>query len=229
MRWLVLALSPLLAACDDEFPDYRYRMTVEVQTPEGLRTGSSVIGVDTKSVSTIQDSSGRTIRATYHGQAVAVDLPRGRTLFALLGSLENPSYAVSAPHWALKPERTTGGDLAGAAEDLAQMLQVKGPRDLPLGHWPLLVHFRNPNDPSTVQEVKPSDVADSLGPGIYIRRIIIELTDEDVSTGIERRFPWWDSYNRRHLDGSDAILTSLTTTRLAAQLTPTSFSTEAEK
>lgn len=44
----LLALGTLaLAGCGDPTPTYRYRLTVEVNTPEGLRTGSSVIEVET--------------------------------------------------------------------------------------------------------------------------------------------------------------------------------------
>ncbi|WP_156457791.1 hypothetical protein [Altererythrobacter sp. Root672] len=39
-----------LVACADETPTYRYRMTVEVDMPEGLKSGSSVIEVDTSIV-----------------------------------------------------------------------------------------------------------------------------------------------------------------------------------
>jgi len=42
---LVLSLLPGCAFADDAAPDYRYRLTVEVETPDGLRTGSSVIDV----------------------------------------------------------------------------------------------------------------------------------------------------------------------------------------
>lgn len=43
---LAMVLSALLlSGCGDETPTYRYRMTVDVETPEGPRTGSSVIEV----------------------------------------------------------------------------------------------------------------------------------------------------------------------------------------
>ncbi|MEP0393170.1 MAG: hypothetical protein ABJ205_00340 [Erythrobacter sp.] len=45
-----MAGALLLGGCgaEDVAPDYRYRLTVEVDTPEGLKTGSSVIEVSTK-------------------------------------------------------------------------------------------------------------------------------------------------------------------------------------
>lgn len=45
---LVVPLALALAGCfsPDTTPDYRYRLTVEVETPEVLKTGSSVIEVE---------------------------------------------------------------------------------------------------------------------------------------------------------------------------------------
>ncbi len=42
---LVAALSVSACFAKDATPDYRYRLTVEVDTPDGVKTGSSVIEV----------------------------------------------------------------------------------------------------------------------------------------------------------------------------------------
>ncbi|WP_144243874.1 hypothetical protein [Sphingopyxis sp. MWB1] len=70
------------------FDPIRYRLTAEVETPAGVRTGSSVI-------ETIWDRglSGATVR----GEAVAVDLPNGQTLFVLLRTADNPDWAAGVP------------------------------------------------------------------------------------------------------------------------------------
>lgn len=48
-RFAVAFLVMALGACalSDDKQDYRSRLTVELDTPEGVRTGSSVIGVET--------------------------------------------------------------------------------------------------------------------------------------------------------------------------------------
>src|SRR3546814_16079322 len=57
-------------------------LTVEVETPTGVRSGSSVIETTiTKGPRTGQGSG---LTATMKGEAVAVDLGSGQTLFALL-------------------------------------------------------------------------------------------------------------------------------------------------
>ena len=69
----------------------RYRMTVAVQTPQGIRTGSAV-----REVKVIYHDSwlenlpfpleGGQAHVEFKGEGVAVDLPGGQTLFALLSS-----------------------------------------------------------------------------------------------------------------------------------------------
>ncbi|HAW37080.1 MAG TPA: hypothetical protein DCX71_13555, partial [Erythrobacter sp.] len=48
--WVMLCLALTVAGCSltDQTPVYRYRLTVEVDTPDGVKTGSSVIEVDTE-------------------------------------------------------------------------------------------------------------------------------------------------------------------------------------
>ena len=60
---------------------YRFRMTVEVETPQGLKSGSSVIEVRLARGMAIGDSSG--VSSGVFGEAVVVDLPDG-PLFVLL-------------------------------------------------------------------------------------------------------------------------------------------------
>ena len=62
---------------------YRFRMTVEVETPQGLKTDSSVYQVTAGYRPDLQPG-GKAREWAARGEAVAVDLPGGKTLFALL-------------------------------------------------------------------------------------------------------------------------------------------------
>ncbi len=88
----------MLSGCGlgpDEAPDYRYRLTVEVDTPEGLKTGPSVIEVRQSMGRSAGTGFGEIIMRRVHGEAVSVDLPGGRTLFALLRSEDQTDWAGS--------------------------------------------------------------------------------------------------------------------------------------
>ena len=203
---LLLAMlgAVLLPACsaaeDDPTPDYRYRLTVEVDTPEGLRSGSSVIEVETRvnSANSIPNPDGLTRRA--RGEAVAVELPDGQVLFALLRSEDNVDWAKSIT-FTLAPEGSgESGD--PFQERFDNMLAMGGAIELPetLGDYnrnltrtsgrPMLVTFRDPADPTSVERVDPDDLAASFGEGVSLKRITVEMTDDPVTRGIEERLGW---------------------------------------
>jgi hypothetical protein len=54
---------------------YRFRMTVEVETPQGIKSGSSVMEVRLARGMAIGDQSG--VTSGVFGEAVVVDLPDG--------------------------------------------------------------------------------------------------------------------------------------------------------
>lgn len=82
---IATAMLGMLAGCDDRFPDYHYKMTIHVATPEGEKTYSSVRAVEQAQENSIQSLSGYKIKTTIAGQAVILDLPDGRTVYALIG------------------------------------------------------------------------------------------------------------------------------------------------
>jgi hypothetical protein len=170
---------------------FRYRMTVEVQTPQGLRSGSAVREVGVRNASMLGTAGFDVVR----GEAVAVDLPNGQTLFATLG--HGDGLIVLA---ALRPQGEYGGDQAirnakiaitnHEAIDLPRaalnMLSLPNSEEL----WPLMVHFRDIRDPASVEKVDPDDAAATLGIGYAVRRITVQVTDASVSTGIKQRLIW---------------------------------------
>ncbi|TIX49439.1 hypothetical protein [Alteraurantiacibacter aquimixticola] len=222
-RFLVAALMALsLASCgDDAFPDYHYKMTVYV----GGQAFSSVRAVEQEEVSSVVDSTGRTVKTSMRGEAVIIDHPNGRTYYALIGKSGSPQYGAFAAELALMPlvtkaqsastDNWTGenqsGDLDLRARDHQAMVAIEGPQELrrrvPVDElrrhsgsgdpdfpaWPMFVTFSDPADPRTVREVSP----DSLG----VERITIEITDEDVTTGIEERLGWLSRLGGGYLSG----------------------------
>lgn len=192
----------LLSACSnsDPTPHYRFRMTVEVETPEGLKTGSSVIEVETSRSKGIPTDG--TIQHRVHGEAVAVDLDDGKVLFALLrspGNIDWPGNVMFMLAPAAPPE----------AEDPFQwrfdtMLAMREPITLPeryrdrkyeRGEYakPMLVTFGNLDDPTSIDLVDPENLAATFGEGYALRRITVQLTDEPITTGIEERLAWLEN------------------------------------
>lgn len=229
--WLAFAtlILPGCAFADDNAPDYRYRLTVEVDTPQGLRTGSSVIQVEQSLGLAGGSPANSQIYRRVRGEAVAVDLPDGRTLFALLRSESDSEWAETVvPRVAPK----TGGSRNKPRFDTALNLRGKAelPRTFPAYAWidersayPMLVTFGNLADSTSVAQVDPDDLAMTFGEGVKLKRITVELTDDPVTGGIEQRLEWLPKYYDKMLDGQ-TINTIEAENRLANDLSQADFS-----
>lgn len=210
--WLLLA-ALLLSSCgmSDDTPTYRYRLKVEVETPEGLKTGSSVIEVDTSVAGRLSIPTPGAVRHRVRGEAAAVDLPDGKTLFALLRSEDDVDFA-SRIMFLLAPK---GVDKNGDAflGRFANMLEMTEPIELPatqakinpslaqMKGRPMLVTFGDLDDPTSVERVDPDNLAATLGEGVSLKRITVQVTDDPVTTGIEQRLGWLPNYYDKMLDG----------------------------
>lgn len=197
--WLALAalMLPGCAFAEDKAPDYRYRLTVEVVTPEGLKAGSSVIEIQQTLMRAGGSPANQAVRWRVRGEAVAVDLPGGKTLFALLRSDNDLDWA-SRVYILLAPQENKGFEDA-----LNDVLELTGERTLPRmwppvalleerSAYPMLVTFGDLADPTSVAEVDPDNLAATFGEGVKLKRITVELTDDPVTTGIEERLGWLD-------------------------------------
>ena len=217
--WAIFALllaALLLSGCD-RGTSFRYRMTVEVETPQGLRTGSAVHEIEAHHVAISVNGTvrGRNLR----GQAVAVDLPGGRTLFALMtpaeerfgsdGTIDSVLRTLDPAYdndWVESVARVRAGEGTRRSGVIAPTVPnpYTGPSrpDQPahFSNYPLLVTFRNLRDPASVVRVDPTDLATPFGQGTRLRRIWVEVTDDDVTTGIERRLSWLGQYPEPRLD-----------------------------
>lgn len=245
-RDLFLACAALLAlsGCGEanesgrRSAEARYRMTVEVLTPEGVKSGFAVWsrGIS-KSIGPISPYN-----ASFKAEAVAVDLPNGQSLFMLVKGQEG---MLDAYFPELMPERQEGqhedriGHVApiaasGASKTLPCTPEAfaawKGMTETRVTNYcPMLVTFKDIRNPASVAKVDPDNLAASFGVGYKLKAITVQVTDEPVTTGIDRRFVWWTKYIDHHFDGSSTIAADLTTDDMRARLSSGSFTTEQTK
>ncbi len=188
--WLAMGLlALLLGGCGDNV--FRYKMTVEVDTPQGLKTGSSVWEVRYEEPGWFPFPFGESRPQKYfRGEAVAVDIAPGQTLFALkVGKGGDSEYGKFMP-----------SEMMGWRQDSGV---VEGPVEL----WPardaepMLVRFRDINDPTSVEQANPADLGASFGSGVALKRIVAEETNDPVTTGIEKRLKWLKNYYDNRLNG----------------------------
>lgn len=199
---------------------YRFRLTVAVDTPAGPRNGSGVLEVRARNEwSPLPDMADRSWQVT--GEAVAVDLPGGRALFALLKTHAHFEDMIGLSM------NTLHSDFRGTGYDVVGELSRRGggePVPVAPSDYPLLVTFANLNDPTSVTLVDPANLAALFGPGTALRGITVQLTDDPETRGIEKRLGWLPqqrgALQKIPLADRPPIGTPLP---LAAQLTETDF------
>jgi hypothetical protein len=175
-------------------PGHKYRLTVEVTTPDGIKTGSGILSV-------VPDRGySRGGRTTMRGEAVFVDLGQGKNLVALLAhqqgaklDLDDINYVALRAYGTARSNRVSFSDI----NRQTGIVPVQGEL------MPVLVSFGDARNPQTARLVA-SDHADTvLGDGYAIRGLSAEVVPngfwpidfggvlgEPVTRGIEARLPW---------------------------------------
>ena len=85
---VALLAGSYVYASSETYPSasFRYKVTVEVETPEGIKTGSAVRQIDLKTEKNLIRTSGKGVNARVKGEAVAVDLGERGILFSILNN-----------------------------------------------------------------------------------------------------------------------------------------------
>lgn len=188
-----------------EAGSWRYKMTVKVETPEGIKTGSAVREVSVKRLSGAINPATVGVRLTVSGEAVAVDLGKRGILFALMRNDYGPDYAFQVVFDAFP---SGAGITAAGINYYSHLKHVHAL--LNVDQYPMMVAFRDLKDPKTVEPVLITEPYDLKGPGglethhrikidnlekifgqgVKLKEIEIEMTDESVTHTINQILPW---------------------------------------
>lgn len=200
LSWSLAILTGAVVVYKVIYPTYvtRYRITLEVTDNGKTHTGSSVI----ETSATPQPKLLPEVKAKVqvHGQAVIVDLGKGRKLFALL-RLDPERKKKNQTFVALAAD-VFDPDSSGWQRWI-EVSKKRGTKDLSTEQIPLLVRFRDLKDPMTVERVDPDNLADSFGSGVKLDRATLELvypgiwplnwmgfSGTQLTTGIWNELPW---------------------------------------
>ena len=198
LRWLgPLALLAALVIGDQiriNRPGHKYRLTVEVETPDGIKSASGVMAVHP------DRSYSRGGQTRTNGDAVFVDLGGGKNLLALLAHIDQSVDLDGMNYMALRAY-----NVAGRKVSFNDMTRMTGAVPLTGALIPVLVTFISPDDPATARAVPPDDLEAALGNGFRLHGISAEVVPnglwpldfggplgEPVTRGIEAKLPWWN-------------------------------------
>jgi hypothetical protein len=195
-KWLgPLALLALLVIGDQiriNRPGHKYRLTVEVETPEGIKSGSGVLAVHP------DRGYSRGGHTTAKGDAVLVDLGGGKNLVALLAHIDKSLDLDGINYVALRAYRAAGRDVS-----FNEIGRMTGAVAVTGALIPVLVSFTDLRDPASAHAVAPDDLEAVLGDGFRLHGISAQVVPngvwpldfggalgEPVTRGIEMKLPW---------------------------------------
>ena len=192
-------------------PDHKYRLTIEVQTPGGVRSASGVMAVHIgANLHLLPEATGG---SAAKGVAIFVDLGDGRNLIVALTHGRNGIDFDGMTDLAMNAFAA-----AGQKVPFKEVSRLTGKVQLYVyGNLiPTLVTFGNVTDPNTVRVLDPGDIEAVFGSGFRLNRVILEMVPvglwpldfggplgAPVTRGIEKRLPWVTSV-KGYLSGSFA-------------------------
>jgi hypothetical protein len=180
-------------------PGHKYRLTVEVETPDGVKSAANVMAV-------FPDRGySRGGHTRTRGDAVFVDLGGGKNLVALLAHLDNGKLDLDGVNYvALRAYKAAGRNVS-----FNEMNRMTGTVPVTGALIPVLVTFAVADDPGTMRTVSPDDLEAVLGKGFHLHGVFVEgvpnglwpldfggAWGEPVTRGIEARLPWLKQANK---------------------------------
>lgn len=174
-------------------PGHKYRLTVEMETPEGRKSASGVVAVHP------DRSYSRGGHTKTVGDAVFVDLGGAKNLVALLAHIDGKLELDGVNYVALRAYT----EAAGSRVSFNNMNRMTGIVPVKGALIPVLVTFADPANPGTARQVPAEDAEAVLGKGYRLQRLSAEVVPngfwpvdfggalgEPVTRGIQAKLPW---------------------------------------
>ena len=194
MTLLATASVASLSGCGSGPWFIRYRLTLQVETPEGTKTGSGVFehGARWNDGITRGLGAGPGLAVDTRGEAIITDLGARGLLLCLMTRDETragSSDALLLP--AIFPFEKWGGAIDNYSAYLDRLAWRKPVADAPLKRLPMLARLRNPLDPVAAERVDPTNLAATFGRGVRLVRVTAQITDDPLPPPtIENKLPW---------------------------------------
>ena len=218
LLWKILTFS--------ETHEWQQKITVQVETPAGLVSGSSVTHVvytfNPNFFAVIGPSGGNPYKLT--GEAVVVEVLPGKYLFALLTGAESKGRTEIISR-VFSPKTANHGK-KDAALRYHEGLKPGDKMVLPVDFYPMLVTFTDINDPASVKRAEPTNLERYFGAGVTLKAIVLEITDEPVTEGwVDEVLGWWEEYRRNHyrLNGKKCVACPVKSENIADLIGPSLF------
>lgn len=201
-RWIGLGVIAVGLVGGDQIrlnrPDHKYRLTVEIETPQGKASASGVFAVHPNRGYTGTGSAGTRTR----GDALVIDAGDGKGLVVLLAQEGRPLDIDGMNYIDMRALN----DGTGRRVQFRELKTIKETVPVKGALVPVMLAFADMKVPSSARLVKPGELDAALAPGVKLRRVSVEplppgwwpidfggALGEPVTREIGRKLPWWDS------------------------------------
>ncbi len=180
-------------------PDHKFRLTVEVETPDGVKSASGIFSV-TPNRGYGGSNTGETAGPKTKGDALFVDLGGGKNVVALLAVGTDRTDLDATNYIAMRAFNAAGRRVQ--FRDMKKTTAMS-PVEVPAENAPVLVTFKNINDPASMRRLTADNVQELLGAGVKLHGLTVSTVangfwpldvggalGEPVSRGIEQKLPW---------------------------------------
>jgi hypothetical protein len=170
------------------YPTYthRYRLTVNVETPHGLKSGSSVVQVTMTSIPRLLGSEhGQDVSTK--GEAAFVDLG-DKNVTALL-TRSDPKFGYQIEACVTLAIKVFDPECEGRGCQRSAIRYETGTRIVPPQLMPTLVTFGNLDDPRSAKIVAPGEFENVFGAGYRLKDVTISITTDPIEWKIEEQIP----------------------------------------
>jgi hypothetical protein len=152
---------------------HHFRLSLSVETPDGVRTASSVLKVTYRWVQTL--GSGPATGYDLKGEAVFLDLGQGRNIIMLLAhgptgdSVDAIAWLPTSALLGLPSGWSAFEALANGGKKLAGSTELKPPL------IPTIITFSDLKDPATARVITPEDYGYLFGAGTRFKGVKLEM------------------------------------------------------
>lgn len=184
-----------IASSSGDYPSgtWRYKMTVAVETPEGIKTGSAIREISAVSRPKRLGESNDTHIKLERGEAVVIDVGANQPVFALLKGKDD---AITAFFKAF-PSHCSEGPASRCGIRYYSNLSKANAVELAVEDYPMFAAFKNTQDPKSIvalsqtgSQKNHSSFESFFGKKIKILSVKIEATNESFVSILYNWLPW---------------------------------------
>lgn len=175
---LVLGLVLVTVWWKAQFPStsWRYKITIEIETPEGIKSGAAVREVRAwKNAAKLINPDVAPIEYEVIGEAVVVDLGKRGLLFGLIDWDSYEEVYNSFPFNSFDVDKRLHYYRSLKIGSMAKLQKRR----------PQLIAFKDLSDSKTLHRLSYEHLDDFFGNNVQFKQVIVEITDASVEWNID--------------------------------------------